>query len=389
MKRFATFITLLAAFAAFATPMRGINLLHYDQVPANIAATGANVARINVNFGQPEATSWAHVKAVSLDLGLTPIVSNWVGTCKEDPKVLAAIVDAWVAQSSTWTQLNKLGIVNIANEWGPNTVVWRDSYLAAIKRMRAAGYTGTLMIDAGSCGQSPGTIVTYGQALLEADPLHDLLFDVHIYGAFMYPATASYMIDYTKAMAQLKATGLPIFVGEFGPLKVGPSQTKVPLEKLIADIEANGWGWAAWAMDDNDLPDVRSDDNWFSMQYDTWDRKRLGDANFTKWGAAVVAKLRELNAAPAAKSVLPALTTALPLHCKPQYSCSMQLSAASPIGSKVTFSAAVLPTGVSLTSAGVFAWYTSPLAGTYPMTLTLKDSAGNVSTVPVTLNVSW
>ena len=169
---------------------------------------------------------------------IVPMPGNWGATCKSDVASLTTIVDTWVAQAATWTQLNSNGLINIANEWGPaNSTVWRDQYIAAIARMRTAGYTGTLVVDAGGCGQDAADVINYGAAVLASDPQKNILFDVHVYGMFYLPATASWMQDYTKSMAALKATGLPLILGEFGPGKnIGPSPTMItpPMFGLVA-----------------------------------------------------------------------------------------------------------------------------------------------------------
>ena len=72
----------------------------------------------------------------------------------------------FLGNAATFTPLNKYLIVNIANEWGPaNSTVWRDSYITAIAAMRKAGYLGTLLIDAGGCGQDLTDLVTYSSAV--------------------------------------------------------------------------------------------------------------------------------------------------------------------------------------------------------------------------------
>ena len=278
--------------------IRGVNHAHWDQQGANtgIPLSGANTVRIVVDFTQTVAYNTAVVTPF-INAGLTPIVGNWTGTCKDSPATLSTIVDAWVAQASTWApMLNTIGLVNIANEWGPpNSAVWRDSYIDAITRMRRAGYTGTLVIDSGGCGQDPYDITVYGAAVEAADPLHNILFDVHVYGAFSFPATLSWQIDYTKAMAQLKATGLPIILGEFGPGRnIGPSPTLLPPERVITDAENNGWGWLAWAWDDNDLTGCKTDDGWFGMTTScaTYTGK---PGDLTSFGKSVVSLLQVLN----------------------------------------------------------------------------------------------
>lgn len=276
MKRLFTLLLLLAAsLPALAIDcsmppspcahLRGVNRAHWDQDGSGIALTGATAERINLNFARDPQANLDLVNAQIVAHGMVPIVSNWRATCNSSPAALFAIVDTWVDQAKTWTKLD--GLVNIANEWGPpDSTVWRDSYIAAVGRLRAAGYTGTLVVDSGGCAQDPQDILKYGKALIAADPLHNVLFDLHVYGNFHFPATLAWQTDYARSMAALKASGLPIIMGEFGPGKgIGPSPTTIPPERVIADAEANGWGWLAWAWDDNNLPGCKSSDGWFSM----------------------------------------------------------------------------------------------------------------------------
>jgi len=276
---------------------RGFNRAHDDQNTVGMGSMGANAVRIAIRFTLPPATAWGEVQSIALNNGLVPIVGNWTGTCKTDAATLTAIVDTWVAQAATWTQLNGIGVVNLANEWGPtNSTLWRDSYIDAVTRMRAAGYTGLLMIDSGGCGQDAQDIVKYGADVLAADPLHNLLFDVHVYSSFHNPATAVWMQDAATAFAQLKASGLPLVLGEYGPVGVGPSATQIPLDDLITIAESNGWGHLAWAADDGPCPGNYDATYFgFSMVRTCWDREHRGDGNLSPWGLAVVTKLRALT----------------------------------------------------------------------------------------------
>lgn len=248
---------------------RGFNRVHPDSwgtAAKDMSLTGTNAVRMNVMPSWPAAKNLA-LLADAVGAGIVPMPSQWGGTCKSDVASLNTIVDAWVAQAATWTTINDTGIINIANEWGPpNSTVWRDAYVAAIPRMRAAGYTGLLVVDSGGCGQDANDIIKYGADVLAADPQHNILFDVHVYGGFSFPATVAWQNDYTKSMAALKATGLPIILGEFGPgQKIGPSPTMITPQQVIATAEGYGWGWLAWAWDDNNLGGCAADDQWFSM----------------------------------------------------------------------------------------------------------------------------
>lgn len=274
--------------------IRGVNRNHWDSygTPAGLPLSGANTERVVLSFTKATSYNWNIVSSEMLANKIVPIPGNWTGTCKADPAALTAIVDTWVAQASTWTQLNSTGLINIANEWGPaNSPIWRDSYITAIHRMRAAGYTGTLVVDSGGCGQDAQDIIKYGAMVLAADPQKNILFDVHVYGGFHFPATATWMQDYTTALSQLKATGLPLIIGEFGPGKnIGPSPTMVTPQKIIADAEANGWGWMPWSWDDNNLQACASDDHGFSMTTKCGTYRT--DSDLTAFGKTVVPILK-------------------------------------------------------------------------------------------------
>ncbi len=274
--------------------IRGVNRNHWDSsgTPTGLPLSGANTERVVLSFSNSTSYNWGIVSTQMLANKIVPIPGSWLGTCKADVASLNAIVDTWVAQASTWTQLNSNGLINIANEWGPaNSTVWRDSYIAAVSRMREAGYTGTLVVDTGGCGQDVQDVVKYGAAVLAADPQKNILFDIHIYGTFHYPATASWMQDYDTAIAQLKSTGLALILGEFGPGKnVGPSPTMITPQQVIATAEAAGWGWMPWSWDDNNLPACKADDAGFSMTTSCGSYRSAAD--LTAFGKIIVPVLQ-------------------------------------------------------------------------------------------------
>ena len=66
---------------------------------------------------------------------------------------LVATVDNWVANFSYYAPMQQHLIINVANEWGPqNSATWASAYETAIARLRAAGYSVPIMIDAQSGG---------------------------------------------------------------------------------------------------------------------------------------------------------------------------------------------------------------------------------------------
>jgi mannan endo-1,4-beta-mannosidase len=179
---------------------------------------------------------------------------------------LAAGVAWWVANASTFTPLNKYMMINIANEWGPlNSPTWASAYESAIASLRAAGYLGTLVIDAGGWGQDFNDLLNYSTAVFNSDPQKNILFSLHIYGNI---PTASVAPDLAQLAALSNSVGMAFIVGEFGPGRdIGPSPTMTTPADIITAAEANGIGWIAWAWDDNNESGGASSNDWFSMTY--------------------------------------------------------------------------------------------------------------------------
>ena len=258
--------------------IRGVNRTHYDSnSQAGIAKSGANTVRVFVetNYGAAVAdlvniVRSQHIAEKEVPIPTSPVTTGGVKTtCNDDPGVLAAVVSNWVATASQWTKLDKYMILNIANEWGPaNSPVWRDAYANAIASLRAAGYLGTLLIDTGGCGQDPGDLINYASAVFNSDPQKNVMFAFHFYGLVSGHSTTTEMNTIFAELAGLRTQGIVVAVTEFGPGRdIGPSPTMVTPLEVIAAAEANQLGWAAWAWDDNNLANGRSDDHSFSMTY--------------------------------------------------------------------------------------------------------------------------
>lgn len=165
--------------------IRGVNRLHWDSDSTDgISRSGANTVRWDIDFTRSGAANVALIRRESIARRIVPIVGNWGGTCSPDTGKLDAMVATWVAQAKQWTRLNRDLILNIANEWGPaDSPVWRDAYVSAVGRLRAAGYTGPILIDSGGCGQDEADLLKYSQAVFDSDPERNVMFALHLYGA--------------------------------------------------------------------------------------------------------------------------------------------------------------------------------------------------------------
>jgi mannan endo-1,4-beta-mannosidase len=257
--------------------VRGVNKLHWDMASPGLSDALSPATRWTVDFKLDQAKNLALLQGADGHGGTIAehsviIPGNWEGTCKDDPALLAKIVDTWIEQAPMWQSLEKYMILNIANEWGPgNGEVWRDAYIEAIGRLRAAGYHATISVTAGGCGQDPEAIVKYGQAVFDADPEKNVIFDQHIYGEYTDVAGGAHgkfddMPDLGQHVKDLAATGLVVMLGEFGPGRdIGPSPTQIDPLRVIELAEGAGLGWLAWAWDDNNLAEGMSDDKGFGM----------------------------------------------------------------------------------------------------------------------------
>ncbi|HEY7928980.1 MAG TPA: cellulase family glycosylhydrolase [Steroidobacteraceae bacterium] len=272
--------------------IRGVNRLHWDSPSAaGIARSHANTERWDIDFRRPAEANVALVREQSVKLGIVPVVGNWSATCSHDPSRLQAVIATWVRQASAWTQLNRYLIVNVANEWGPaDSPMWRDAYVRAIAALRTAGYGGPLLIDSGGCGQDMGDLLHYSTAVFDSDPLHNVLFALHVYGGTTRDAIGP---DLAQLRQLERERGMVFIVGEFGPgRRIGYTRQVPTAAEVISACEAHDIGWLAWAWDDYDLPGGRADDRWFSMTYAGPGRYR-SDADLTVFGRDVVLDPRQ------------------------------------------------------------------------------------------------
>lgn len=236
---------------------------------AHMKKAGANCARIvSVTNSSENLWSWqsnytkqrACVKAC-VDNKIIPILEFHDVTCGSTydtpgaEKNLKKVVDYWCSSNlvKLSKEYEKYLIVNVANEWGPGTVGWRDGYKKAITAMRTAGIKNTILIDAGGCGQNPTTIVNYGQELLDFDPEQNILFAIHFYGNWMTKEKTKsswqyYVEDYLQIF---KTKKLPVIVGEFGWTGAPDNFTLYDPKKIISECNRQGIGWLFWAWNSN------------------------------------------------------------------------------------------------------------------------------------------
>ncbi|MFH9730161.1 cellulase family glycosylhydrolase [Streptomyces sp. NPDC017260] len=241
--------------------MRGVNHAHTwypgeTQSLADVKALGANTVRVVLSDGH----RWSENSPED--------VAAVVGQCKANRLICVLEVhdttgygedaaagtldhaaDYWIGLKDVLAGEEDYVVVNIGNEpWGnTDPAGWTEPTIAAIGKLRAAGFQHTIMVDAPNWGQDwQGVMRANARSVYDADPTGNLIFSIHMYSVY---DTAQEITDYLNAFVD---AGLPILIGEFG----GPAdQWGDPDEDtMMATAEQLGLGYLAWSWSGNTDP---------------------------------------------------------------------------------------------------------------------------------------
>ena len=277
--------------------MRGINYPYtwynwrgdtvVQQDFANIAATGSNVVRVVLATGgqwaRNNGTQVAQIiewcKAYKMVAVLE--VHDSTGWTESTAAVPISNATAYWLSSDIRAAINgqeNYVIINIANEPFGNTTT--GSYVAdtqtAIRALRSAGLTHTLMIDAANWGQDwSGTMRDNAMTLWNTDTLRNLVFSVHMYEVYQSVTPIS------AYMQAFQTMNLPLVIGEFGPVNNGQF---VDSENVIAQAQARGLGYIGWSWSGNGGSGTGLDMtvNFDPAQLTTWGNRLVNGLNGIK-----------------------------------------------------------------------------------------------------------
>jgi mannan endo-1,4-beta-mannosidase len=243
--------------AAFV--MRGVNHPHAwfpneTSSFANIKSFGANTVRVVLASGQ----RWAATGVAE--------VSRIIGLCKQNrlicvlevhdttgygDQIGAASLDQaatyWLGVAEALRGQENHVVINLGNEpFGSNLLVapaWASATSKAISRLRAAGLRHLLMADAPMWGQDWAQIMRFSAAsVLKADPQHNTVFSVHMYGLYNSAAKVKSYFD------AFQSAGLPLVVGEFGNRHTDGDPDE---DAIMAQAQERGLGYLGWSWSGN------------------------------------------------------------------------------------------------------------------------------------------
>jgi len=261
--------------------MRGINHPHTwfvqrtEQSLQDISDAGANAVRIVLSDGQRwnrnSAEDVAQVIEWAKDNQLIAVLEvHDVTGSGEDASAgeLANTVDYWIDIRSALEGQEDYVVINIANEPFGNGVpasTWVDSHINAIQRLRDAGLTHALLVDAGNWGQDwQGIMLDNASSVAAADELNNTLFSVHMYEVYQSrEAVESYVREF------LDVHGVPLVIGEFGAEHFGQF---VDAESILSVAEEYGVGYLGWSWSGNNAEVAALDItlNWNPDNLSSW-----------------------------------------------------------------------------------------------------------------------
>jgi mannan endo-1,4-beta-mannosidase len=197
--------------------------------------------------------------------GMIPIIElhDFTGTGSVSTDLLEAV--SWWKKADIREMLFKYQksiILNIANE-PDNGNATADEYstvnITAVRSLRNAGYICPIMIDAPGWGKDHSFFVTKGKALMNADPLHSLIFSVHAYWPTNGPNGNYSDAKIIQNMNELKGSGLPITIGELAIADVQGGMAYNINYKLVMKLcQENEFGYLVWWWGFNNNPNANN-----------------------------------------------------------------------------------------------------------------------------------
>lgn len=277
--------------------IRGVNHAHTwftsqtsSAIP-NIAAAGANSVRVVLSNGQTwNKNSSSEISSIINQCKQNKLICIFevhdvtgvgdTGGHSSNTGTIDGAANYWVEMASVLNGQEDYVMINIANEPMGNGVPaseWVSQHQAAIRKMRNAGLTHTLIVDAANWGQDWNEIMLENASqVANADSLSNTMFSVHMYEVYQdYNKVNSYVTRF------LSNHNLPLMVGEFGDNHQG---NFVDADSIMEIAEQQGIGYMGWSWSGNgdccvDLDIVR---NWSPNNLSPWGDRLLNSANGIK-----------------------------------------------------------------------------------------------------------
>ncbi|WP_405143050.1 cellulase family glycosylhydrolase [Sphaerisporangium sp. NBC_01403] len=249
---------------------------------AGIKSLGANTVRVVLSGGRWTANSAADVANVVAQCKANRLICvlenhDTTGYGEQSGAVtLDAAVNYWISVQSALTGQENYVVINIGNEpFGNNSVTpnWTQATTSAITRMRNAGFQHLLMVDAPNWGQDWSfTMRNTAASVFNADPQHNTVFSIHMYGVFDTAAEINSYLD------TFQTAGLPLVIGEFG---FNHSDGNPDEDTIMAQAQTRGVGYIGWSWSGNssDVAYLDMVNNFSASSLTSWGTRIFNGAN--------------------------------------------------------------------------------------------------------------
>jgi mannan endo-1,4-beta-mannosidase len=270
--------------------MRGVNHPHAwytnrtQQAFADIASVGANAVRVVLADGQQwtrtSATEVVNIIQWAKDNQLVTILEVHDATGWGEQSTAGTVFNAtsyWIDIANALQGQEDYVIINIANEPFGNGVpasTWIDQHVEAIQRLRAAGLTHTLIIDAANWGQDWQEIMfSNASTVAAADTLNNTMFSVHMYEVYQ---NRSSIENYVSSF--LSTHRLPLIVGEFGADHYGQSVDENSIMAVAEQYNIGYLGWS-WSGNSSEVASLDITNNWNVNSLSPWGDRLINGAD--------------------------------------------------------------------------------------------------------------
>lgn len=339
-----------------------------------IAGYGANVVRIVLGDGDQYTKNTAGEIGNLIKLceqnKLVAVFEVHDATGKDDKQPLLNAAKYFTEIGSALKGHEDTVIINIANEWqgSPNDSAWKSAYTEAVKIIRDAGLKHCIMCDAGGWGQTASTAINGGAAVLEADPEHNTMFSVHMYG---YAGGSKQMIK--NIMDSMITRQLCLVIGEFG---YKHSDGDVDEAYIMEYAQQTNTGWMAWSWYGNGSP----------VEYLDMSNANAGGTLSKDWGEVIINGKNGWKETAKICSVFtdaPAETTASAAASTTTTTVTTSTTAVT-----TTTTAAATTTTTVITSAATTTAASTTAAVTTTTTTTVTSAAAATTTVTTTASAT-
>jgi len=193
--------------------------------------------------------------------GMIPILEIHNATCSNDWNYFNnTVMPFWTNPTilSLIETHKQYLVINLANEfgymrWAGNqataTTTFTTNYNNAIATLRNLGVGVPIMVDAPDCGQSSTELLAVAEAMVTADPGHNLIFSSHAYW-FGYANSAALV---EQKLNEAAATDVCFILGEVANTQDGDSCGSISLQTLYPTILTEACerniGWLSWTFD--------------------------------------------------------------------------------------------------------------------------------------------